>query len=82
MSLYSTFKIATEKTVLAMPEVRVGYFPDVGVTHYFSRLQDGLGLYLCLTGNFIKGIDCVKAGFANLFIRSDKLLEVEEKLKK
>ena len=77
LSLYSTFKIATERTVLAMPEVRIGYFPDVGVTHYLSRLKNGLGLYLCLTGSFVKGKDCLTTGLANFYIHSEKLAELE-----
>ena len=81
MSINSTFKIATEKTVIAMPEVRIGYFPDVGVTYYLSRLPDGLGLYLCLTGSFIKGKDCVTAGLADLYIESSRLPLLDETLK-
>ncbi len=50
ISLHGSHRIATERTLIAMPETGIGLFPDVGGTHFLSRLPDGLGLYLGLTG--------------------------------
>jgi len=53
-----------------MPEAKIGYFVDVGMSYHFSRLKNGLGLYLGLTSTFIKGEDVVKAGFAHYYVNS------------
>ncbi len=45
----SSYKITTERTRFAMPEIGVGLFPDVGFTHEIKRLPKGLGLYIMLT---------------------------------
>ena len=49
------FRVATEKTVFAMPETKIGYVPDVGGSYYLSRLDGELGTYLALTGDSLKG---------------------------
>lgn len=49
------FRVATEKTVFAMPETKIGYFPDVGGSYYLSRLDGELGTYLALTGDVLNG---------------------------
>jgi 3-hydroxyisobutyryl-CoA hydrolase len=49
------FRIATEKTVWAMPETNIGYSPDVGASFFLHNLDGHLGTYLALTGQTIKG---------------------------
>jgi 3-hydroxyisobutyryl-CoA hydrolase len=49
------FRIATEKTVFAMPETKIGYAPDVGASHFLPRMDGQLGTYLGLTGDTVKG---------------------------
>ena len=49
ISINSNVKIATEKTLLGMPEAKIGFFCDVGVTHFLSRLKNGIGNYISLT---------------------------------
>ena len=49
------FRIATEKTVLAMPETKIGYCPDVGASYFLSRIDGEIGTYLGLTGDIITG---------------------------
>jgi 3-hydroxyisobutyryl-CoA hydrolase len=51
----ASFRVATEKTMLAMPETKIGYFPDVGASYYLSRLDGELGTYLALTGDAVTG---------------------------
>ena len=48
--LASSHKIMTKGSSLSMPEITIGFFPDVGVSHILSRLPDEIGLYLALTG--------------------------------
>ena len=71
------YRIATEKTVWAMPEVSIGFFPDVGAAYYLSRAPGYVGRYLALTGAHIANpADLIKCGFATHFIP----LEEEERL--
>ena len=61
-SLYGTHKVAGENYSLAMPEVRIGFFPDVGATFFLPRLPGQIGLYLALTGNAIDRADAYALG--------------------
>jgi 3-hydroxyisobutyryl-CoA hydrolase len=72
--------VATEKTLLAMPETALGLFPDVGATHFLSRLNHNLGLFLALTGYRLKGSDALHSGVATHYVNSDKLGELENAL--
>ena len=53
----STYKIATERTRFAMPEIGVGLFPDVGFTSVIKDLPKGLGLYIMLTASQLNASD-------------------------
>lgn len=59
LSVHGKYRIATEKTLFAMPETAIGLFPDVGATYFLSRLKGRLGIYLGLTGHRLKGITSV-----------------------
>lgn len=61
-------RIVTESSKLAMPEVGIGYFPDVGGSYFLSRLPGALGLYLGLTGVQVKAGDAIYCGLADLYI--------------
>ena len=53
----SSHPIVTEISLLAMPEIRIGFFPDVGVSYYFPQVQKGLGKYLALTACRLNAIE-------------------------
>jgi 3-hydroxyisobutyryl-CoA hydrolase len=55
ISMYSKFRVATENSMFAMPEAKIGLFTDVGASYFLSRLRDNIGLYLGLTGQRVKG---------------------------
>ena len=55
LSVHGKYRIATENTVFAMPETKIGLFPDVGGTYFLPRLEGKLGFYLGLTGHRLKG---------------------------
>ncbi|KAJ9576644.1 hypothetical protein L9F63_025459, partial [Diploptera punctata] len=80
LSVHGPFRVATERTVFAMPETTIGLFSDVGGSYFLSRLGGKLGLYLALTGHRLKGLDLLKAGVATHYCESSKLPELEKKL--
>ncbi|MEN6375940.1 MAG: enoyl-CoA hydratase/isomerase family protein [Smithella sp.] len=63
--------IATERTRMAMPEARIGFFPDVGATGWmFRKCPPGYPEYLGLTGYDVQGMECVRLGLATHFTNS------------
>ena len=71
LSLHGRFRVATERASFAMPETGIGFFPDVGGSHFLSRLPAEVGTYLALTGARIGAADLVHAGLATHFVPSD-----------
>lgn len=55
LSVHAPIRIATEKTVFAMPETTIGFFPDVGASFFLPRMDGELGTYLALTSERLKG---------------------------
>ncbi|XP_037706585.1 3-hydroxyisobutyryl-CoA hydrolase, mitochondrial isoform X2 [Choloepus didactylus] len=80
LSVHGQFRVATEKTLFAMPETSIGLFPDVGGGYFLPRLQGKLGYFLGLTGFRLKGRDVHRAGIATHFVDSEKLGSLEEDL--
>ncbi|KZV96198.1 ClpP/crotonase [Exidia glandulosa HHB12029] len=73
LSINAAFRIATEKTVLAMPETKIGYCPDVGASYFLSRLDGEVGTYLALTGNSLTGREVFKYGLATHYTASRRI---------
>jgi enoyl-CoA hydratase/carnithine racemase len=73
-------RIVTERTRMAMPEVNIGLFPDVGGSYFLSRLPGQLGVYLGLTGETIHAADALHANLADIFIPSVQLPSLFEML--
>ncbi|XP_036426355.1 3-hydroxyisobutyryl-CoA hydrolase, mitochondrial [Colossoma macropomum] len=80
LSVHGRFRVATEKTLFAMPETAIGLFPDVGGGYFLPRLQGKLGLFLALTGFRLRGRDVQRAGVATHFVESEKLSALEKDL--
>jgi len=69
--------VATERTRMAMPETRIGFFPDVGSTGWmFDKCPAGYPEYLGLTGYEMNGAETVRVGFATHLSPSDRLPEL------
>ena len=68
----ASYRAVSERTTLAMPEIAIGLFPDVGGTYFLNRIPEGLGLFLALTGARFDGRDAVSIGMADGFIASTK----------
>ncbi|MCB1562122.1 MAG: enoyl-CoA hydratase/isomerase family protein [Alphaproteobacteria bacterium] len=76
------YRIATDKTLFAMPEVGIGFFPDVGSLYHLSRCSGHFGRYLALSGERIGPGDMVRAGLAACYIEAgsrEKLVKALEK---
>lgn len=63
ISIYGSHRVATEHFSFAMPEVGIGFFPDIGASYFLSRCPQHVGYYLALTGN---QINCEDARWATL----------------
>jgi enoyl-CoA hydratase/carnithine racemase len=69
-------RIVTERTKMAMPEVNIGLFPDVGGSHFLSHAPGQLGNYLGLTGLTIGAADALYVGLADVFVPGAQLAEL------
>ena len=82
LSAHSAHRVVTDKTKLAMPEVGLGFFPDVGGTWLLSHSPGEIGTYFGLTGQTMNGPDAVHAKFADAVVPSSKLPALREALTK
>ncbi|XP_077393683.1 3-hydroxyisobutyryl-CoA hydrolase, mitochondrial [Festucalex cinctus] len=80
LSVHGRFRVATERTMFAMPETALGLFPDVGGGYFLPRLRGKLGLFLALTGFRLRGRDVHAAGIATHFVHSNKMSDLENEL--
>ncbi|WP_380872647.1 enoyl-CoA hydratase [Sphingomonas sp. DBB INV C78] len=67
------YRIATDRTMYAMPESGIGLFPDVGGGWYLSRLPGRAGQFLALTGARLDGAECVALGLSTHYVPAEKL---------
>src|ERR1700755_3008445 len=80
LSGHASPRVVTEKTKLAMPEVGLGFFPDVGGTWLLSRSPGEIGTYFGLTGRTMNGPDAIYARFADAVVPSARLAELRDAL--
>ncbi|MEM7661813.1 MAG: enoyl-CoA hydratase/isomerase family protein [Pseudomonadota bacterium] len=80
VSVHGSHRIATEKTLFAMPETGIGLFPDVGGGWFLPRLKGELGTWLALTGARLKGADVTAAGIATHYVPSERLAALKSEL--
>ncbi|HET9915564.1 MAG TPA: enoyl-CoA hydratase/isomerase family protein, partial [Candidatus Binatia bacterium] len=65
-------RVVTERTQMAMPEIAIGLYPDVGGSYFLNRMPEGVGLFLGLTSARFDGADAVTIGMADLLIRAER----------
>src|SRR6185437_15488322 len=82
LSAHSRHRVVTERTKLAMPEVGLGFFPDVGGTWLLSHAPGEIGTYFGLTGQTMNGPDAIYAGFADAVVPAGRLGALRETLTK
>ena len=70
---HANTRVVTETSKVAMPEVGIGFIPDVGGAYLLSRAPGSLGLHVALTGAPFSGADAIALGFADHYVPHDKL---------
>jgi enoyl-CoA hydratase len=80
VSLHGSQRVAGDRYQFAMPEVGIGFFPDVGATYALPRLPDETGTYLALTGERVRAADALALGLATHAAPSTAFRDIEEAL--
>lgn len=80
VSIHGSHRIAGERLVFAMPEVSIGFFPDVGATFFLPRLPDATGAYLAVTGARIGAGDALELGLATAHVPSARFADLAQAL--
>jgi enoyl-CoA hydratase len=80
VSLHGSHRVAGERYQFAMPEVGIGFFPDVGATYALPRLPGRTGTYLALTGDRVRTADALELGLATHVVGSASFGELREAL--
>ncbi|HXC89589.1 MAG TPA: enoyl-CoA hydratase/isomerase family protein [Stellaceae bacterium] len=73
ISVNGAYRVATERTLFAMPETAIGLFPDVGATRFLNRCPGRVGRYLGLSGSRLQAADALYCGFATHFVAQDRV---------
>ena len=66
-------RVVTDSTKMAMPETRIGLFPDVGASWFLARTPGAIGRYLAVTGETIGAADALYAGLADVYLEDAAL---------
>jgi enoyl-CoA hydratase/carnithine racemase len=80
VSIHGSHRVFTENAVFAMPEVGIGFFPDIGGSYFLPRLKGEFGMYLGLTGNRIRYGDACWSGLATHAVKSADLGALLERI--
>ncbi|HIL41995.1 MAG TPA: enoyl-CoA hydratase/isomerase family protein [Gammaproteobacteria bacterium] len=76
----ASLRIATHSSRLAMPEISIGLFPDVGASFFLHKVPDELGLFLGLTGAIVNGTDARELNLVDALLADSDYLVVLEQL--
>ncbi|HXA91543.1 MAG TPA: enoyl-CoA hydratase/isomerase family protein [Mycobacterium sp.] len=68
VSAHANTRVVTDTSKIAMPEVGIGFIPDVGGAYLLSRAPGALGLHAALTGAPFSGADAIAMGFADHYV--------------
>ena len=72
VSEHGSHRIAGDRYLFAMPEVGIGFFPDVGATHFLPRLPGKIGVWLAVTGDRVKAADADAFGLVDAYVPSER----------
>jgi enoyl-CoA hydratase len=76
LSAHAAHRLVTERSAIAMPEVGIGFFPDVGACFLLARAPGYIGTHLALTGDRIGAADAIHCGLADVHVPADRLGEL------
>ncbi len=76
LSAHASHRVVTERSAVAMPEVGIGYFPDVGVSYLLARAPGYAGSHLALTGDRVGAADAIYCGLADIHIAAARLADI------
>ena len=80
LTVHGSIMVVSETARISMPETAIGFFPDVGGTHFLSKLPNDAGLWLALTGMAVKGSEAVSVGLASHYVHSEKWQQLTQSL--
>ncbi|MGE0565258.1 MAG: enoyl-CoA hydratase/isomerase family protein [Pseudolabrys sp.] len=80
VSVHGSHRVAGDNYLFAMPEVGIGFFPDVGATWFLPRLPGRIGVYCALTGERLKAADACASGLATHRVASSRFADLTEAL--
>ena len=80
LSVHGSHRVAGDRFAFAMPEVGIGFFPDIGATWFLPRCPGAFGTFLALTGERLGAADAVAAGIATHRVASDRLHDLLDAL--
>ncbi len=80
ISAHASHRVVTKRSAVAMPEVGIGFFPDVGASFLLARAPGYVGTYLALTGDRMNAVDAIFCGFADVHVAAEKLAELSSAL--
>ncbi|HXC79060.1 MAG TPA: enoyl-CoA hydratase/isomerase family protein [Candidatus Acidoferrum sp.] len=80
VAAHGSIRIVTERTMIAMPEVGIGFVPDVGGTRLLSRAPGELGTHLALTADRFGPGDAIATGFADHYLPTDRIPSLLDQL--
>lgn len=76
------YRMVTPSLKLAMPEVAIGLFPDVGASHFLNRLPGSIGMFMGLTGAALNIADALRVGMADFAVPEDGLAQMLQALQR
>ncbi len=80
VSVHGSHRVGTDKTMFAMPETGIGFFPDVGGTYFLPRMPKKTGVYCALSAGRLKQGDALATGVLTRAIKEADLSAIEEAL--
>src|SRR3954469_19308368 len=80
VSVHGSHRVAGDRFAFAMPEVGIGFFPDVGATWFLPRMPGETGTYCALTGERLKPADAIALGLATHQVPSTRWRDLMESL--
>ena len=76
----ASHRVGTQRTVLSMPEISIGLYPDVGASWFLNQMPKGTGLFVGLTGCFFNAIDGQYLGLIDDVIPHETITHLKEQL--